>query len=57
MARMDSTYVPLGTTTRLTPADEAASTQSARENMEQQAFNEWPNEAGVNIFLPRPLLQ
>lgn len=44
---MGSTYVPQGTTTKLTPLDESASTESAYKNMEQQAFREWPNEAGV----------
>jgi torulene dioxygenase len=55
---MDSTYVPRGKTTRLTPADEAASSKAARDNMERQAFHEWPNEAGVSTPLrfqvPRP---
>ncbi|KAH6847634.1 carotenoid cleavage dioxygenase 1 [Chaetomium sp. MPI-CAGE-AT-0009] len=45
---MGSTYVPQGTTTRLTPADLDASTKSAQKNMEQKAFHEWPNEAGFD---------
>lgn len=44
---MGSAYVPQGTTRRLTPADEAASAMAATRNLEQQAFHEWPNEAGV----------
>lgn len=44
-----STHAPRGTTTRLTSADEAASLKSAVDNMEQKAFQEWPNEAGVSI--------
>ncbi|KAK4154961.1 carotenoid oxygenase [Chaetomidium leptoderma] len=45
---MGSTYIPQGTTTRLMPADEDASSQSAQGNREQQAFHEWPNEAGFD---------
>ncbi|KAK3292963.1 carotenoid cleavage dioxygenase 1 [Chaetomium fimeti] len=45
---MDSTYVPQGTTTRLTPADLDASDESSRKNIEQKAFCEWPNEAGFD---------
>ncbi|KAK5652829.1 hypothetical protein OQA88_9495 [Cercophora sp. LCS_1] len=37
-----------GTTTRLTPADEAGSSKSAFKNMERQAFQDWPNEAGFD---------
>ncbi|KAK3300904.1 retinal pigment epithelial membrane protein-domain-containing protein [Chaetomium fimeti] len=47
-SKMGSPYVPHGTTTRLTPADEAASSKAAYRNMEQQAFHEWPNEAGFD---------
>lgn len=46
---MESNGVQQGTTTRLTAVDEASSTKSAYENMQQQAFNNWPNEAGVRI--------
>ncbi|KAG7294563.1 hypothetical protein NEMBOFW57_004639 [Staphylotrichum longicolle] len=45
---MGSPYVSQGTTTRLTPADEAASSEAAYKNMERQAFHEWPNEAGFD---------
>jgi hypothetical protein len=51
---MASTYVPQGTTTRLTPADEQSSANSSQKNLEQQAFQEWPNEAGVSDHLPSP---
>jgi hypothetical protein len=40
------------TTTRLTPADEAASAKAAYKNMEEQAWHEWPNEAGVGALNP-----
>jgi hypothetical protein len=49
---MGSTYTPQGITTRLTPADEAASIQSSGENLGKQAFLEWPNEAGVSTLFP-----
>ncbi|KAH6623309.1 carotenoid oxygenase [Chaetomium tenue] len=45
---MASTYIPQGTTTRLTPADVEAASKSAINNMEQKAFCEWPNEAGFD---------
>ncbi|KAK0753536.1 beta,beta-carotene 9',10'-dioxygenase [Schizothecium vesticola] len=45
---MTSTYTPQGTTTRLTPADEAASAKEAIDNMAQEAFHDWPNEAGFD---------
>ncbi|KAK0641413.1 carotenoid oxygenase [Cercophora newfieldiana] len=45
---MSSNYTPCGTTTRLTPADEAESLKAAYENMAQEAFQEWPNEAGFD---------
>ncbi|KAI9150767.1 Beta,beta-carotene 15,15'-dioxygenase [Paramyrothecium foliicola] len=41
-------YVPRGTTTRLTPADEAASAESAHENSKRKVFQNWPNEAGFD---------
>lgn len=49
-AKMTKTYIPQGTTTRLTPADEVASSESALKNITGQAFREWPNEAGVSQF-------
>ena len=52
---MDS-YTPQGTATRLTPADEAASFRTARENRQRGAFQEWPNEAGVSNLSRSPLL-
>ncbi|KAL1835557.1 hypothetical protein VTJ49DRAFT_6489 [Mycothermus thermophilus] len=45
---MATPYVPQGTTTRLTPADEEASSKAAYKNMEEQAWHEWPNEAGFD---------
>ena len=48
LPKMSSSYIPQGTTTRLTPADLDASSKSAINNMEQKAFCEWPNEAGVS---------
>ncbi|KAK4107026.1 hypothetical protein N656DRAFT_822023 [Canariomyces notabilis] len=55
---MGSAYVPRRKTTGLTPADEAASSKAALDNLERQGFHEWPNEAGVSTSLrfqvPRP---
>ena len=48
LLEMGSPYTPQGTTTRLTAADLDASSKSAIDNMEQKAFYEWPNEAGVS---------
>ncbi len=48
-------YVPHGTTRKLTAADEAASATTSTKNLEQQAFLEWPNEAGVSRLSCLPL--
>lgn len=45
---MNSTYVPHGTITKLSAADIVTSAKAASENLERQAFTEWPNEAGFD---------
>ncbi|KAK1753200.1 Beta,beta-carotene 9 [Echria macrotheca] len=43
---MTATYAPLGSTSKLTSTDEENSALSALENLKQQAFKDWPNQAG-----------
>lgn len=45
---MASTYIPRGTTSKLSPADRDASFKASTENLKREAFTEWPNEAGFD---------
>ncbi|KAK4207025.1 carotenoid cleavage dioxygenase 1 [Rhypophila decipiens] len=45
---MGSTYIPQGTTTKLSPADREASIKASTDNLRREAFTEWPNDAGFD---------